>query len=287
VPGVGASLLRALALAVSVALVVVLPARVVAVAVFAVAVAVPVPMVLVAVAVAIAIAVVLVAVAMRVTVLLVVGLLLAAARRLRLPVILVTVAALVGRALVAGRTVPPVFASRRGRSRAAVARRLAGTRATLGGSGRRTSCCGRLGERRDASGRSRDGRLRLGLFGARILRAQRRRGHRGNLCGPGRRGGDGDRPRQRVEEKRRRQDEGDRGPDGEQAEHGCGYARKTTPHDYPIGAAAPGLNPNRVNRTVSPPDRGFVATSVRSSAPGKSSRPGPRRGPLRASGRCC
>ena len=73
---------------------------------------------------------------------------------------------------------------------------------------RRASAAGRPGARE----RRRDNRSDLAGSG-------RWRRDRGLLVGP-------------VEKARRGQNEADRGQYGEQADHGCGYARKTTPHNW-------------------------------------------------------
>jgi hypothetical protein len=68
---------------------------------------------------------------------------------------------------------------------------------------------------------------------------KRRRDDGGDLAAPGWRSRNGGIAPGRLQEVRRREYEANRGQDGQQAEHGCGYARKTTPHNCPIGAPAP------------------------------------------------
>jgi hypothetical protein len=132
--------------------------------------------------------------------------------------------------------------------------------AAAAGGPRRNARDDRDGGRRDGSrthGRGpRAGRTRKGSRGAlggagsavrrRARRSARGRGrHRAHLAarrGRGRKRGGWGVP---VEKCGRGQYEADRGQDGEQADSGCGYARKTTPHNCPIGAAAPFLNLRR------------------------------------------
>lgn len=72
-----------------------------------------------------------------------------------------------------------------------------------------------------------DRRNRAGRFG----RLERRRDDGGDLAGSGRRRGNRDLGTGGIEEVWRSQNEADRGQYGEQADYGCGYARKTTPHN--------------------------------------------------------
>ena len=118
---------------------------------------------------------------------------------------------------------------------------------------------GRGGRRR--SGRGRGARRRRRRAGgargrgarARLRRCERRRDDRGDLAASGRRRGNGGLLGRLVEQARRGQNEANRHHNGEHAEGGCGYARKTTPHDCPIGARAPALNLSGGDRTSRPP----------------------------------
>ena len=112
------------------------------------------------------------------------------------------------------------------------------------------------GGRRHGRGRARRQGLRRGRWArrrsaarARLWRSERRRDDRSHLGCPGRRSRDRRLARRLVEEARRGQNEGDRHHHGEHAEGGCGYARKTTPHECPIDAPASILNLNRGIRT--------------------------------------
>jgi hypothetical protein len=86
---------------------------------------------------------------------------------------------------------------------------------------------------------------------------QRRRDDGSDLAGPGRRSRNGGLALGGLEEVRRCEYEANRSQNGEQAEHGCGYARKTAPHNCLIGVPAPELNLRWVDRTSRPLREGF------------------------------
>jgi hypothetical protein len=122
------------------------------------------------------------------------------------------------------------------------------SRATRGSDGRRRSCAGvarRWGLTRAEGGCRAAGAWRLGG-------RQRRRDDGGDLTRSGRRSRDRGLVTGQIEKPWRGQNEPNRRQYGEQADHGCGYARKTTPHKYLIGAPAPELNFSRGRRTSRP-----------------------------------
>jgi hypothetical protein len=116
--------------------------------------------------------------------------------------------------------------------------------------GSRRAC--RRSRRDPGSGRlTRAGGWRLPGGGAR-----RRRGSGGDdrrdIAGSGRWSGDGGLVAGHVEKPRCGQNEANGSQYGEHAGQWCGYARKTAPHSFPIGAPAPVLNLNRGIRTSRP-----------------------------------
>ena len=123
------------------------------------------------------------------------------------------------------------------------------SRATGGSEGRRRSCAGVA--RRWSLTRAEGGCRAAGAWPLGGL--QRRRDDGGDLTRSGRRSRDRGLVTGQIEKPWRGQNEADRRQYGEQADHGCGYTRKTTPHKYLIGAPAPELNFSRGRRTPRPP----------------------------------
>jgi hypothetical protein len=136
---------------------------------------------------------------------------------------------------------------------------------------------------RDGSGRAR--RRRDGAGASRLSasarcgpgRRERRCDDGGHLAPAGRRGWNCLLAWRLVEEMWSGQYEGNRDPNGEHAENGCGYARKTAPHRCPIGAPAPSLNLSGEDRSSRLPqralfiDRAFVgAWEIQPSLPSPS-----------------
>ena len=215
----------------------------------AVVLAVVVPLVVVAMAVAVLVARVPVAVPVAVVL---VALAVAVMLMVRLVLRLVAMAIVVVAVIV---TLGPLADARlRSRGDASAAGALAwgdsragpgrGGRSGAGPTGRRLA---RAERRRPARRPRRGGRL------------ERRRDGRAGVSGPGRRSGDRRLITGRLEEARRGQNEANRSQYGEQADHGCGYARKTTPHKLSIGAPAPALNLNAGFRLHEPPVRVFCS----------------------------
>ena len=140
----------------------------------------------------------------------------------------------------------------RGRGDPAAATTLGGSDPREGRWSRRTC----RGSRRGPAGR----RRLAGACRGRLPRGARRRGgdHGRDIAGSGRRSGDCGLVAGQIEKPRRSQDEADGRQYGEHAGQWCGYARKTTPHKCPIGAPAPGLNPNGGIRTSRPLRENFL-----------------------------
>jgi hypothetical protein len=148
-------------------------------------------------------------------------------------------------------------ASLRRRRDPAAGRALGRREARERGSGE-AGLCGGSGASRCGRSLARHHRVRPAAGARRSGGRGRRCDDRGDLAGPSRRSRDRGVASRQIQEAWGSQYEGDRCRYGEHADHGCSYARKTAPHESPIGASAPSLNLSRRNRTSRPLREDFL-----------------------------